>query len=108
VPSVSDILIFSFFTNEKSFSFVLIVIAVNQLVIKNLILKTMKKSLIIISFVLFAVLMFNSCGSSSSKEKQPATEEVTKVQYTCPMHPEVVSDKPGDCPKCGMALVEKQ
>ncbi len=27
--------------------------------------------------------------------------------YTCPMHPEIVSDKPGTCPKCGMALVLK-
>lgn len=27
--------------------------------------------------------------------------------YTCPMHPEVTSDKPGTCPKCGMALVKK-
>jgi Heavy metal binding domain len=27
--------------------------------------------------------------------------------YTCPMHPEVTSDKPGNCPKCGMKLVEK-
>jgi len=26
------------------------------------------------------------------------------TQYTCPMHPEVISDRPGDCPKCGMAL----
>ena len=24
--------------------------------------------------------------------------------YTCPMHPEVISDHPGNCPKCGMAL----
>ncbi len=28
--------------------------------------------------------------------------------YTCPMHPEVVSDKPGKCPKCGMNLVLKE
>jgi hypothetical protein len=28
--------------------------------------------------------------------------------YTCPMHPEVTSDKPGTCPKCGMALVKKK
>ena len=27
------------------------------------------------------------------------------AQYTCPMHPEVVSDEPGNCPKCGMFLV---
>mgnify|MGYP001573303742 CR=1 FL=1 len=27
--------------------------------------------------------------------------------YTCPMHPEIVSDKPGKCPKCGMNLVPK-
>ncbi len=26
------------------------------------------------------------------------------TQYTCPMHPEIVRDQPGDCPKCGMAL----
>ncbi len=26
-------------------------------------------------------------------------------QYTCPMHPEIMQDRPGDCPKCGMHLV---
>lgn len=26
--------------------------------------------------------------------------------YTCPMHPEVILDKPGTCQKCGMALVK--
>src|SRR5688572_29134089 len=26
------------------------------------------------------------------------------VEYTCPMHPEVVRDGPGSCPICGMAL----
>ncbi len=35
-------------------------------------------------------------------------EEVSKDsacgKYTCPMHPEVLRDKPGSCPKCGMAL----
>ena len=29
---------------------------------------------------------------------------VKGVLYTCPMDPEIVSDKPGACPKCGMAL----
>jgi len=68
----------------------------------------MKKNLLIIGFVLLSGLIFNSCGNSSSKEKQPATKEVASVQYTCPMHPDVVRDKPGNCPRCGMALVEKK
>ncbi len=27
------------------------------------------------------------------------------AKYICPMHPEIVSDNPGRCPKCGMAFV---
>jgi mercuric ion binding protein len=30
-----------------------------------------------------------------------------QAYYTCPMHPEVHSDKPGKCPECGMNLVKK-
>ncbi|MCV3241910.1 heavy metal translocating P-type ATPase [Mesorhizobium sp. ZC-5] len=36
---------------------------------------------------------------------RPAPEPMPKgTQYTCPMHPEIVRDKPGSCPLCGMAL----
>ena len=37
-------------------------------------------------------------GEQDEPEVPPGTE------YTCPMHPEVVQDGPGSCPKCGMAL----
>ena len=30
------------------------------------------------------------------------------VMYTCPMHPEVMQNGPGNCPKCGMKLVPKE
>jgi Cu+-exporting ATPase len=36
-----------------------------------------------------------------------ATVSRTRVEYTCPMHPEIVQDHPGSCPKCGMALEPK-
>ncbi len=36
-------------------------------------------------------------------------EQVQALEtYICPMHPTVVSDKPGSCPICGMDLVEKK
>jgi len=35
-------------------------------------------------------------------------EECAATKYTCSMHPEVVQDKAGDCPKCGMKLTERK
>ncbi|GEO09335.1 hypothetical protein SAE01_18310 [Segetibacter aerophilus] len=42
----------------------------------------------------------NMSNSDASKAEQ-------KVMYSCPMHPEVQSGKPGKCPKCGMTLIKK-
>jgi hypothetical protein len=38
----------------------------------------------------------------------PGGQAEEGVVYTCPMHPEVVSDHPGKCPICGMNLVKKE
>ena len=45
-----------------------------------------------------SMVMLGSIG----KAKRPEAPAGTK--YVCPMDPEVVSDKPAACPKCGMAL----
>ncbi|MDQ6760580.1 MAG: YHS domain-containing protein, partial [Acidobacteriota bacterium] len=44
---------------------------------------------------------------AASKAESPPAEAKTaagKTEYTCPMHPEIIRDKPGSCPICGMAL----
>ncbi|HEX7311518.1 MAG TPA: heavy metal-binding domain-containing protein [Gaiellaceae bacterium] len=40
-------------------------------------------------------------------EMDMAVPEGVPVVYACPMHPEVVSDEPGSCPKCGMKLLAR-
>jgi len=42
----------------------------------------------------------------TAKQNKPTEEDAKKkgTQYTCPMHPEIIQDGPGSCPKCGMAL----
>jgi hypothetical protein len=41
------------------------------------------------------------------REETPSKVAAAKDVYSCPMHPEVTSDKPGKCPKCNMDLVKK-
>ncbi len=41
-------------------------------------------------------------------DPQPIEDLPQDVEYTCPMHPEVVQIGPGSCPKCGMALEPKE
>lgn len=49
------------------------------------------------------------CGDHSKMKTDSTTMKTDgKTVYSCSMHPEVISDKPGDCPKCGMKLTEKK
>lgn len=53
----------------------------------------------------------NNMNSSMPGMKMPPTTAPAASQaavYTCPMHPEVLSDKPGKCPKCGMKLMVRK
>ena len=66
----------------------------------------------LLALVGIAALALAGCNGSSQKDtsaqtNQAAQKDAKTVQYTCSMHPEVLQDKPGDCPKCGMKLVEK-
>lgn len=42
--------------------------------------------------------------AEAAKTAGPAVETAL---YACPMHPEVTSDQPGKCPKCGMTLIQR-
>ncbi|MFP7571669.1 heavy metal translocating P-type ATPase [Marivita sp. S2033] len=43
---------------------------------------------------------FYASGRAAGHKKAAPAD----AQYTCPMHPEIIRDEPGDCPICGMAL----
>lgn len=66
----------------------------------------MKKLLFIASILLSFILVITACSGNGSNAK---TEQSAKDEtYTCTMHNEVMSDKPGKCPKCGMTLVKQK
>ncbi len=61
----------------------------------------MKKLILISILAVFAVITTTAQNNSEKND-------TVKVVYTCSMHSEVISDKPGTCPKCGMDLVKKE
>lgn len=68
-------------------------------------MKTLKTA-----FIICTAFLITSCGSN----QQQAIIEQTNIQateaaaYACPMHPDVVSNQPGSCSKCGMDLVKQE
>jgi len=65
----------------------------------------MKKSILVIVLAVFTAITFFACNNATPKSAAVETTTTAKQVYTCTMHPEVRSDKPGNCPKCGMKLV---
>ena len=60
-------------------------------------------------FILTVFLLFAAAGCKNKKDPHATHKtETVKDLYTCPMHPEIIRDKPGNCPICGMQLVKKE
>jgi flagellar basal body-associated protein FliL len=77
-------------------------------------MKNNKVKFIILAAAIFTLLGVYSFNAAYSFEKNTSsagssvTDSTVTKTYTCPMHPEVISDKPGSCPKCGMDLELKE
>lgn len=58
------------------------------------------KLLLMAAFTIVCITVFAN-ENTALKNLQNQTEQ---TKYSCPMHADVISDKPGKCTKCGMAL----
>lgn len=58
-------------------------------------------AIVVISVIGIAIYLFAIKSDNHSE-----TEHQNEV-YTCSMHPQIIRDKPGNCPICGMTLVKK-
>lgn len=56
------------------------------------------------TFIALAFLVIGLSSCSNAAKDKPASKKHYK--YHCIMHPDIGSDKPGVCAKCGMQLVE--
>lgn len=70
----------------------------------------MKRKWVWIIVFVAAVGLWASKDFFKKGEKSPEKSSITKMEsasyWTCPMHPQIHSDKPGECPICHMKLVQ--
>lgn len=74
---------------------------------------------VLLALSLFALVLVTGCNKTEkTSEKQGSAAETTTADtsqteqpapkvaaiYSCPKHPDVTSDSPGNCPECGMML----
>ncbi|MDH5601346.1 MAG: efflux RND transporter periplasmic adaptor subunit, partial [Gammaproteobacteria bacterium] len=77
----------------------------------------MNKLVLIIMLLVISAITACSDDKNNSKESSKSTSLETALEHTakhldptyvCPMHPQIIRDKPGNCPICGMDLVKKE
>jgi hypothetical protein len=54
------------------------------------------------------LLCFYEPAGASSRHSYNTLFQEQAIIYTCRMHPEIQSSKPGICPKCGMVLIKQK
>ena len=77
----------------------------------------MERNILIVILSAFMLISFVACNNPETKNKNSTTQTdtsgnrqvmVSDEMYTCKMHNEVMSDKPGKCPKCSMDFVKQK
>ncbi|MEI6765307.1 MAG: HlyD family efflux transporter periplasmic adaptor subunit [Bacteroidota bacterium] len=63
----------------------------------------MKNKFFILLITLITAIVVSSCNGRHGGDAQHSHKT-----YTCSMHPQVIRSEPGNCPICGMTLVEKK
>lgn len=70
--------------------------------------KYIKSGLLVLAGLFFGWLLFHSSGKTEVADEKTAVHEHSETEatiWTCSMHPQIKTDKPGLCPICGMELI---
>ncbi len=75
----------------------------------------LRRAAVLAALGLIVLAALGGCSREPASEPVAAAVDDTAAEhavkhanptYRCPMHPDVVRDEPGECPICGMELVE--